>query len=62
MIVTVIIREEIYGLLIRLRWFPEEQKKFCKGTRATGELLYIDQHILNGSMTRRKTLAIAWIY
>ena len=33
----------------------------CKGYRGTAELLYIDQHILNESKTRRKKLAIAWI-
>ena len=27
----------------------------------TAELLYIDQHILNESKTRRKNLAMAWI-
>ena len=41
--------------------FPDEQKGCCKGTRGTAELLYIDQHILNESKTRRKNLAMAWI-
>ena len=32
-----------------------------KASRGTGELLYIDQHILNESKTRQKNLAMAWI-
>ena len=32
-----------------------------KGSRGTGELLYIDHHILNGRRTRRKNLAVDWI-
>ena len=43
------------------RLFPEEQKGCPKRSRGTGELLYIDQHILNESETRRKNLARAWI-
>ena len=34
--------------------FFEEQNGFRNETRGTGELLYIDQHILNESKTRRK--------
>ena len=46
-IVTAQIREEIYCSLI-------SRKKRCrKGTRGTGELLYIEQHILNKSERRR---------
>ena len=41
--------------------FPEEQKGCRKGSRSTAELLYIDQHILNESKTRRKNLAMGWI-
>ena len=41
--------------------FPTEQKGCCKGSRGTAELLYIDQHILDESKTRRKYLAMAWI-
>ena len=54
------IREEIYYSLTSRGLFPDEQKG-CKGTRGTPELLYIDQHILNESKTRRKNLAMAWI-
>ena len=53
---------EIYYSLINRRIFPEEQKRCNKRTRGTGELLYIDQHILNESKTRRKNLVMAWIY
>ena len=55
------IREEIYNTLISCGLFPEEQKGCRKWTRATVELLYIDQHILYESKTRRKNLAMAWI-
>ena len=41
--------------------FPDEQKVCCKGSRGTAELLYIDQHSLNKSKTRRNNLAMAWI-
>ena len=41
--------------------FPDEQKGCRKGSRGTAELLYIDQHILNESKTRRKNLAMARI-
>ena len=54
-------RKEIYYSLTSCRLFPEEQKWCSKGSRGTADLLYIDQHILNESKTRRKNLAIAWI-
>ena len=54
------IREEIYYSLTSHRLFPEEQKR-CKGSRGKAELLYIDQHIVNESKTRRKNQAMAWI-
>ena len=40
---------------------PEEQNGFRKRSRGTAELLYIDQHILSESQTRRKKLAMTWI-
>ena len=61
-ILTTQIREEIYNSLISRRLFPEKQKGCRKGSRGIGDLLYIDQHILNESKTRRKYLAMAWIY
>ena len=60
-ILTAQIREEIYYLLTSRRLFPEEQKRCRKESRDTGELLYIDQHILNESKTRLKSIAMAWI-
>ena len=58
---TAQVREEIYYTQTSRRLFPEEQKGCLKGSRGTAELLYIDQHTLNKSKTRRKTLAMAWI-
>ena len=58
---TAQIREKIYYSLTSRGLFPDEQKGCCKGSRGTAELLYIDQHILNESKTRRKNLAMAWI-
>ena len=55
------IREGIYNSLIGRGLFSEELKGFGKWTRGTGELLYIDQHILNESKTGRKNLAMACI-
>ena len=60
-ILTAQVREEIYYSLTSRGLFPEEQKRCCKRSRGTAELLYIDQHILNESKTRRKNLAMAWI-
>ena len=60
-ILTAQIWEKIYNSMISCRIFLEEQKGCHKRTRSTGELLYIDQHILNESKTRRKNVAMAWI-
>ena len=60
-ILTAQIREKIYYSMISRRLFPEVQKRCRKGTRCTGEQLYINQHIHNESKTRRKNLDIAWI-
>ena len=60
-ILTAQIREEIFYSLTICGLFPEEQKGCRKGSRGTGALLYIDQHILNENKTRRKNLAMAWI-
>ena len=54
-------REKIYYSLTSHGLFPDEQKRCRKGFRGTAELLYIDQHILNESKTRRKILAMARI-
>ena len=60
-ILTSQIRGEIYNPLTSCRLFIEEQKGCRKGSRGTGELLSIDQHILNECKTRRKKLPMAWI-
>ena len=57
-ILTAQIREKIYYSLTSRGLFPDEQKGCRKGSRGTAELLYIDQHILNESKTRRKNLQI----
>ena len=60
-ILTAQIREKIYYSLTSRGLFPDEQKGCRKGSRCTAELLFIDQHILNESKTRRENLAMAWI-
>ena len=60
-ILTAQIRELIYYSLTSHSLFPEEQRGCRKGYRGTAELLYIDQHILSESKTRRKNIAMAWI-
>ena len=60
-ILIVKIRKEIYYSLTSRGLFPDEQKGCRKESRGTAELLYIDQHILNESRTRRRNLAMAWI-
>ena len=60
-ILTTQIREKIYYSLTSRGLFSDEQKGCRKGSRGTAELLYIYQHILNESKTRRKNLAMAWI-
>ena len=60
-ILTAQIRENIYNSVTSRGMFSDEQKECHKGSRGTAELLYIDQHILNESKTRRKNLAMAWI-
>ena len=58
---TVQIREEINYSLTSRGLLTDEQKGGCKGSRGPAELLYIDQHILDESKTRRKNLVMAWI-
>ena len=60
-ILTAQIGEKIYYSLTSRGLFSDKQKGCCKGSRGTVELLYLDQHILNESITRRKNLAMAWI-
>ena len=60
-ILIVQIGKEIYYTLKSFGLFPEEQKGYCKESRATAELLYIDQNILNKGNTRRKNLTRSWV-
>ena len=63
-ILTSQLREEICYSLISRSQFPEEQKGCRKGTRVTGDLLYIDQHILKENKTRRKKSSpgVDWLH
>ena len=47
-------KEYIYYSLTSRSLFPEEQKECRKGSWSTATLLYIDEHIINESKTRRK--------
>ena len=51
------------GLLLanKPRTVPEVQKRCCKGSKGTAELLYINQDIINESNTKLKNLVMAWI-
>ena len=60
-ILTAQISEKINYLLINCRLFHVKQKGYCKGTRETEELLYVDQHILNKSKKTWKNVAMAMI-
>ena len=55
-ILTAQLREEMYYSLITHGIFFDQEKRCYKRTRGTGELLYIDQRILNESKTKRKNL------
>ena len=60
-ILTTQIKGEIYLSLVSGGLFPEKQRGCYRGTRGTGDLLYIDQHIFKNRKTRRKNVAIALI-
>ena len=55
------IREKICYILINHWILSDKQKGYRKRVRGTEELIYIYQHILNESKTRRENLAMAWI-
>ena len=58
---TAQIWKEIYYSLTSRDLFPGEQKECRKGSRGTAVLLYVDQHILSESKSRRIKLTYAWI-
>ena len=60
-ILTGIIAEETYTFLEQKSLLPEEQKGCRKGSRGTGDLLYIDRMLLQEVKRRNKNLAMAWI-
>ena len=62
-ILTAKIMEEIYNALINRGLFLDEQNRYCKGFRETGEenILYINQYIHKENKTSRKNLTMAWI-
>ena len=60
-ILTGIIEEETYTFLEQRSLLPEEQKGCRKGSRGTGDLLYIDRMLLQEVKRRNKNLAMAWI-
>ena len=57
-----ILTAQIWGrdlwLFNKLQIVPDEQMGCHKGSRGVGELLYIDQHILNEGKKRQKNLVI----
>ena len=54
------VREEIVYSLVSCEQFTEEQKGYHE-TRGTGDLQYIDHHILKESKVKQKNVAMAWI-
>ena len=50
---------EIYYSSIGRGLLPEEKKVCRKETIGSGELLYLDQHIIKDNKTRRKNVAMA---
>ena len=62
-ILTAQISEKVYYSLTSRGLFPDNQKGCHKGSRSIAELLYIDQHILNESKTRRKnsSYSLDWL-
>ena len=60
-ILTGIIAEETYTFLERRSLLPEEQNVCRKGSRGTGDLLYIDRMLLQEVKRRSKNLAMVWI-
>ena len=60
-ILTAQIRVDIYDSLTSPGLFPDEQKGCPKWPGGTAVLVYIDQHTINVSKTRRKHLPMAWI-
>ena len=60
-LLTALIADDIYHHLEAKSLLPEEQKGCRKGTKGTGDLLFIDKMILKEVKTRKKNLAMCWI-
>ena len=52
-ILTAQTKEDIYFTLVYRGLFPEEQKECCWGSRGTGDLSFIDYHILKEAKTKK---------
>ena len=59
---TGVITDQIYAHLDQEKLLPEEQKRCRKGSRGTNDLLYIDRAVIKEALSRKKNLAMAWIY
>ena len=59
---TGVITDQIYAHLDQEKLLPEEQKGCRKGSRGTNDLLYIDRAVIKEALSRKKNLAMAWIY
>ena len=60
-ILTVQIKEEVSYSFVCRGLFLEEQKRCHKGTRETGDMLFMDQHIFKVTKMQRKYVAMAYV-
>ena len=61
-LLTGAIPDQISAHLDQEMLLTEEQKGCRKGSRATNDLLYIDRAVIKEVKSRKKNLAMAWIY
>ena len=59
---TGVITDQIYAHVDQEKLLPEEQKGCRKGSRGTNNLPYIDRAVIKEAKSRKKNLAMAWIY
>ena len=57
-----LLSDVIYGHLDQQKLLPEEQKGCRKKSRGTNDLLYVDRAVIREVKSRKKNLAMAWIY
>ena len=60
-LLTSILADEIYDYLEKNMLLPEDQKRFRRKCKGTGDLLFIDKMILREVRMRKKNLVVAWI-